>query len=140
MAYLIGLILALGVAALATGVGLDRDRAFYPVVMIVIAFYYVLFAAMGGSTRTLILESVVMSAFVCVALLGFRFDLRLVAIALAAHGAFDAVHSHLIASAAVPPWWPAFCLSYDVVAAAYLAGLSRFRRARTDPEAGRRAA
>jgi len=140
MAFAIGLVLALGVAVLATGVGLDRDRAFYPVVMIVIAAYYVLFAAMGGSTRTLIVECLVMGGFAGVALLGFRFNLRLVAIALAAHGLFDFVHPHLIASAAVPQWWPAFCGSYDVVAAAYLAGLSRFRRARIDPEVRRRAA
>jgi hypothetical protein len=33
-------------AGLATVVGFDRERAFYPTVMIVIASYYVLFAAM----------------------------------------------------------------------------------------------
>ncbi|HET6599786.1 MAG TPA: hypothetical protein VFG60_07470, partial [Burkholderiaceae bacterium] len=71
MAYSIGLILALGTCALATGVGLDRDRAYYPVIMMVIASYYVLFAAMGGSTVTVIVEAVVMGAFACVALLGF---------------------------------------------------------------------
>jgi len=129
MAYLIGLVLALGVGVLATAVRLDRDRAFYPVVAIVVASYYVLFAAMGGSTRTLILESLAMGAFVGVAVLGFRFDLRLAAIALAAHGVFDAVHPQLIANAGVPPWWPAFCGSYDVVAAAYLVALWGFSRA-----------
>ena len=128
MAYAIGLVLALGVAVLATGVGLDRDRAYYPVVMIVIASLYVLFAVMGGSTRTLIVECLVMSAFACVALVAFRFDLRLVVIALTAHGLFDAVHPQLIASSAVPQWYPAFCLSYDVAAAAYLAWLLRSAR------------
>jgi hypothetical protein len=48
--------------------------------------YYILFAVMGGSVRALILESIVMSAFVCVAVLGFRLNLWLVVVALAAHG------------------------------------------------------
>jgi hypothetical protein len=35
--YLIGLILSVAVAAFATLIGLDRERAFYPTVLIVIA-------------------------------------------------------------------------------------------------------
>jgi hypothetical protein len=131
IAYSIGLVLALGLSVLATAVGLDRDRAYYPVVMVVIASYYVLFAVMGGSTRILVLESAVMGAFACVALLGFRFNLWLVVVALATHGIFDLFHARLIASSAVPGWWPAFCLSFDVGAAGYLAWLlRRVRKAR----------
>jgi len=126
MAYLIGVTLALGVGMFATAVRLDRERAFYTVVAIVVATYYLLFAAMGGSARALILESLAMVAFVGVAVLGFRSDFRLVAIALVAHGVFDAMHPLLIANAGVPQWWPAFCGSYDVVAGAYLACLPRY--------------
>jgi len=39
MAYVIGLVLALAVSAYASALGLDRDRAFYPTVLIVIALY-----------------------------------------------------------------------------------------------------
>ena len=53
MEYLIGLILALAVAGSATAIGLDRERAFYPTVLMVIASYYVLFAVMGASPQTL---------------------------------------------------------------------------------------
>jgi hypothetical protein len=49
MEYLIGLILSLVVAGFAIIVGFDRDRSFYPTVLIVIASYYVLFAVMGAS-------------------------------------------------------------------------------------------
>ena len=49
MPYVIGIVLSGGVAVFARYVGFDRDRAFYPTVMIVIASYYVLFAAMSGS-------------------------------------------------------------------------------------------
>jgi len=37
--YAVGIILALAVSVFASFVGFDRDRAFYPVIMIVIASY-----------------------------------------------------------------------------------------------------
>ncbi len=72
MEYSIGLILSLAVAGSAEVIGFDRERAFYPTVMIVIASYYVLFAAMGASRRTLIIEIFVAVGFLLVAVLGFR--------------------------------------------------------------------
>ena len=48
MPTLIGLGLAVLVAIMARITGLDRDRAFYPVALIVIASYYILFAVIGG--------------------------------------------------------------------------------------------
>ena len=56
MPYVVGIVLSLGVAWFARSVGLDRDRAFYPTVLIVIAWYYVLFAAMSGSVETVLLS------------------------------------------------------------------------------------
>ena len=44
--YVVGIVLSFGVALFARRVGFDRDRAFYPTVLIVIASHYVLFAAM----------------------------------------------------------------------------------------------
>lgn len=121
MAYLVGVLLATTVCGFATIAGLDRDRAFYPTVTIVIASYYGLFAVMGGSTRALLAETVGIAAFLIVAVVGFKKSLWLVVIALAAHGVFDFVHANVIADPGVPEWWPPFCLAYDVVTAAYLA-------------------
>lgn len=132
-ALLVGAILALALSAFATIVGLDRDRAFYATVMIVIALLYDLFAAIGGSTRALLLESAVGLSFIGVAVLGFKRDLWWVAGALAAHGIFDVFHGGLIANPGVPAWWPAFCGAYDLVAAAYLAVLLRTGRRRAGP-------
>jgi len=123
MSIAVGIVLALIVGGSATFFGLDRDRALYPAVMIVIASYYALFAVMGGSTQALIIESAVAAAFVGVALAGFKSTLWLVVIALAAHGVFDLVHPHLYANPGVPAWWPSWCFAYDVAAAAYLAWL-----------------
>ena len=70
--FVIGIVLSAGVAAFATYVGFDRDRAFYPTVMIVIALYYVLFAAMSGSAQTVVIESVVMTLFAAAAVAGYK--------------------------------------------------------------------
>ena len=127
MPYVIGIVLSVGVALFARYVGFDRDRAFYPTVMIVIASYYVLFAAMGGSVQTVIVESVVMTLFAGAAVAGFKSSPWIVVVALASHGVFDAVHGHVIENAGVPAWWPAWCLAYDVGAAASLGWLLRRR-------------
>jgi hypothetical protein len=108
---------------MATVVGLDRDRAFYPTVMMVIASYYALFAVMGGSTQVLLIEAAVATVFLAVALVGFKYSLWLVVAALASHCVLDLFHGQLIANPGVPVWWPAFCLAYDGVAAGYLAFL-----------------
>ncbi len=121
MDYLIGVALAAAVGLLATIVGFDRDRAFYPTVMIVIASYYVLFAVSGGVTTTIAIEIGVMALFAGAAIAGFKRSLWMVVAALAAHGGFDVLHGSVIASPGMPPWWPRFCLAYDVVAASYLA-------------------
>jgi hypothetical protein len=121
MEYWVGAALALGVAVFAALVGLDRDRAFYATVLIVIASYYELFAVMAGSTPALVAESAVLAAFAGLAVVGFRTSLWLVAAGLAAHGLFDFFRGGLIANPGVPAWWPNFCLSFDLVAAAWLA-------------------
>jgi hypothetical protein len=123
--YVIGIVLSAGVALFARKVGLDRDGAFYPTVMIVIALYYVLFAAMSGSVQTVLMESVVMSVFAAAAVVGFRSSAWIVVAALAGHGIFDALHGRVVENSGVPVWWPAFCLAYDVGAAAGLAWLLR---------------
>jgi hypothetical protein len=75
MEYLIGVVLALVVAGFGSIARFDRDRAFYPTVLIVIASYYVLFAAMGASGRTLLVEVAVASGFLVFAVLGFKRNL-----------------------------------------------------------------
>ena len=123
MEFLIGAVLALSIGLFATLIGLDRDRAFYPTVMLVIASTYALFAAMGASTQALMHESIPIVAFVAASIAGFKRSLWWVVAALAAHGVFDFFHGRVIENPGVPTWWPDFCLAYDVVAAAYLAWL-----------------
>jgi hypothetical protein len=130
VALLVGATLALSVGLLTTAFGLDRDRALYPTITIVIALYYVLFAVIGGSTQVLLVDSIVASAFIAAALWGFRSSLWIVVVALIAHGTLDLVHDRVIANPGVPEWWPQFCFTYDVAAAAYLAWLLKRARLR----------
>ena len=121
MEYFIGAVLALAVSVFATLAGFDRDRAFYPTVLIVVASYYGLFAVIGGGDKALAIESGVLALFVLASIFGFKRNLWIVAAALAGHGIFDIFHDHLISNAGVPAWWPMFCMTYDVTAGAYLA-------------------
>jgi hypothetical protein len=125
MPYVIGVVLSAGVAVFARYVGFDRDRAFYPTVVIVVALYYVLFAAMSGSIQTVLLESAVMIVFAIAAVVGFKSSAWIVAAALAGHGVFDAFHGYVLDNSGVPVWWPAFCGAYDLAAGAILAWLIR---------------
>jgi hypothetical protein len=123
--FVIGIVASASVALFARKLGLDRDRAFYPTLMIVIALYYVLFAVMTGSIQTVLAESVVMLVFAAAAVAGFRSSAWIVVAALAGHGVFDAFHDYVIENPGVPAWWPAWCFAYDVGAAAGLAWLLR---------------
>ena len=120
MAFVIGVVLALAVSMYATALGLDRDRAFYPTVLLVIAFLYVLFATVGGSGHAVVVELIIGAVFAAAASIGFRKSLWLVVAGLAAHGVMDFFHGRLVSNPGVPVFWPAFCGAYDVAAAGYL--------------------
>jgi hypothetical protein len=122
MEYTIGVVLGLVTGFAGRFVGFDRDRAFYPVVLIVVASYYALFATMDGSTAILIIEVGQGLVFAAVAVIGFRSNLWLVVAGLAAHGIFDFfVHDRLVMNPGMPLWWPGFCGAIDICLAAFFA-------------------
>ena len=123
MEYLIGVGVAVTVCTFGVLAGFDRDRVFYPTMAIVVASYYILFAAMGSSARALALESVAAGVFVALAVAGFHKSLWLIVVALVGHGVFDFFHHYLVQNPGVPVWWPGFCLSFDVLAGGFLAVL-----------------
>jgi len=121
MPLLVGVILALVSGLLGAAGGLDRDRAFYPTMLIVVGSYYSLFAVMGGSTHAVVVETLIGGVFLAAALLGFRSSLWIAVLGLAGHGVFDFTRGGLVANPGVPAFWPAFCGAFDVVAAVFLA-------------------
>ena len=125
MPIIVGLILAVGVAALAKFTRFDQDRSFYPTVLIIIASYYVLFAVLDGSAHALLWELVFAVAFSTAAIIGALYLPTLVGAGITAHGLFDFVHGSLIESSGVPTWWPSFCGSVDVLLGLWLIILNR---------------
>jgi len=132
MEYLIGVVLAAVMFAFAVLTGFDRDRVFYPMMLIFIAGYYILFAVMGSSVRALTIESLVAGLFLVVAVVVFKKNLWLIVAAIAGHGVFDFFHHVFIENPGVPVWWPGFCMAFDILASGFLAVLlirrSRFER------------
>ena len=118
---LIGIALATAVGAFAAISGFDRDRAFYPTVLIVVGSYYALFAIQGSAPTILAWETGGVLLFGAAAVLGFRRSMWIVVAGLAGHGLFDAIHGHMLDNPGTPAWWPGFCSAYDMTAAAWLA-------------------
>ena len=127
LALLVGFILAVVVAIFGRLTGFDRDKAFYATVLVVVASYYGLFAVIGASREVLLQECALIAIFTVLAVLGFKGRPWLVVAGLAGHGVMDSFHGRVISNPGVPDWWPYFCGSYDVAAAAILAGLILFR-------------
>ena len=130
MALIVGVILALIVGLFAHAVGFDRDKAFYPVVLMVVASYYVLFAVMGAGPHEIWVETAIFGLFAAVGVAGFRFSSWVLVAGLASHGLFDFARQSFLDGRGVPHWWPGFCLAYDLTAAAGLATLLLARRRR----------
>jgi hypothetical protein len=126
--YVVGIVFALAVCACASAAGFDKDRSFYATVLIAIASYYLLFAAIAGSASVLAIEFVPFVGFSVMAILGARRWPILVAIGLFAHGLFDLLHEHVVTNPGIPSWWPEFCLAFDVTAGAYLMVLNAKRQ------------
>jgi hypothetical protein len=124
---LVGVLLAIGVAALAKFTRFDQDRSFYSTVLVIIASYYVLFAVLDGSGHALVWELVIAVAFSTVAIIGALVLPTLVGIGIVAHGLFDLVHDGLIENPGVPAWWPGFCGSIDIVLGLWVIMLTRSR-------------
>jgi len=125
--YLIGGAVGLLSSLFGTVTRFDRERVFYPVVLVVVAAYYLLFAAIGGSPAAWPGELAGAAVFIVLAVLGYRVSLWIAAAGLVGHGLFDLVHPLIINDPGVPKWWPAFCFSADIPLGAYLAWrLSRF--------------
>ena len=118
-----GLVIGLSGVGSAHLLGFDRDRSYYPTLMIVIASIYILFAVMAVPASALLPEAIAATAFIALAIAGHRWSLWLVVLALLGHGVFDMVHPHIIANAGVPSWYPNFCGAADLVLSAALAAL-----------------
>src|SRR5688572_13124423 len=102
MEYAAGVIIATSVGLFGSLIGFDKERCFYPAVLIVVAHYYILFAVMAKSSDALLAETVPMVVFIVAATLGFRRTAWIVVAGLALHGVFDFFHHAVITNPGVP--------------------------------------
>jgi len=130
MEYLVGITLALFFCAAAAGLGLDRERAFYPAVVMAVASYYLAFAVADGRGGVMLAEVAIAAVFIVSAVAGFKLNPWIAVVALGGHGVMDAFHHHLVHNTGVPQVWPGFCMTFDVTAAVIVAlvMLARTRR------------
>ncbi|WP_051235499.1 DUF6010 family protein [Marinimicrobium agarilyticum] len=128
-----GVVLALGFAALARLVRLDQKRLFAPVLLVVVAVFYVGFALANGSSLIIIQELTAAFLFLILALVGGAFYIPIAIFGLLLHGVFDVFHNNFVSNPDVPTWWPAFCAGFDVTVAFWVWWLWRRGKARIVP-------
>jgi hypothetical protein len=92
----------------------------YALGLAVIAAIYIGFAVADGRPYVIAVECVVAAAFVVVAAVAVPASAWLVVAGLAGHGAKD-LWQHRTRFVATTRWWPPFCATVDVVAAALIA-------------------
>lgn len=128
---LIGIVLGLLLIVMGKVTRFDRDASFYPTVLIFIAGYYVLFAAMAqaGLGQAFVIETAVALGFAWMALAGYFSNPLWVGIGILLHGGFDLVHPHIIENTGVPIWWPAFCAGVDIPVGLWVILQSKQQRA-----------
>jgi hypothetical protein len=133
MEYIVGFTLALVFCGAAAWLGMDRERVFYPAVVMAVASYYLAFAVVDGRSEIMRSEVAIAAVFIAGAVAGFKVNPWIAVVALAAHGVMDGFHHHLVHNTGVPRVWPGFCMAFDVTAAAIVASVmlarARGRRA-----------
>jgi len=138
MEYIVGITIALLFCGAAAGLGMDRERAFYPAVLIAVASYYLAFAVVDGRGEVMRSEVAIAAVFIAGAVLGFKRNPWIAVVALAGHGVMDGFHHHLVHNTGVPQVWPGFCMTFDVTAALIVAWvmLARARGERAQKSIG----
>jgi hypothetical protein len=132
IAFITGVGLALVLAIFGKLTGYEKDRSFFPTLLIVIASYYLLFAILDGSVSTILIEIAVAAFFIVLAIWGsYQFPL-IVGAGIALHGIFDFMYGYFYLNNGVPVWWPAFCAGIDIPFGLWVMYLSYKTRSAND--------
>lgn len=116
-ATLVGALLA-GVTALFVWLLPEpvRGLQFLAVLLGFIAGAYLGFAVADGTGRALLVEATAIALFVGVAAGSLWLQSpALLAVGYLAHGVWDALHHPRAITTEITPWYPPFCLTYDVL-------------------------
>lgn len=121
----IGLGVALLIIVFAKFTQFERDRAFFPTILIIIASYYILFSIMAAHSLTQ--ELIVASGFLFIAVFGSYKSLTLIACGIMGHGIYDIFHFLYLNQSVAPQWWPSFCAVVDLTLGLWVFYLTKSR-------------
>jgi hypothetical protein len=93
------------------------------------AVIYVVFAAVAGSWRDVLLELGGVLLFTAVAAAGLRWSMSLLALGWIGHVAWDLFLHPVDVSAYAPWWYPVVCIGFDVLVAGFILGAFPIRPA-----------
>lgn len=119
---LLGLLVGFLYIDFARRQGLRREYRIYAVGLVVTALVYVGFAVVALEGEWLLVEAAGLVAYTSFAVLGLRHSPWWLALGWAAHPAWD-VFLHLSGPAPgiAPTWYAVACISFDALAAGYIA-------------------
>ena len=120
MEYLVGILTAVALAGFARSSGFEKDRSFYPTVLIVIGFLYVVFGAIDGRVSVILIDLIFAFLFASIAVVGYKNNGVIVAGGIALHGVFDFVRYFFIEDKGVPVFWAGFCGTVDILLGIYV--------------------
>jgi Family of unknown function (DUF6010) len=125
-----GLVSGAVTALLAWSPLIPDHLAFHSVALAVIAAIYVGFAFSDGRIAFILIELLVGTGFVVLALLGLWMAPAFVAAGLVLHAFWDLAHRPRLVATKLPAWYPPFCAAFDFVVAGAFVVLSRELAAR----------
>jgi Family of unknown function (DUF6010) len=119
---LIGMV-ACGVFIVAARrLGQQQELRLYALGLVIAALIYVGFTARGATPPGwLALELAGFVVFTICAWLGLKISALILALAWAAHAAWDVALHKLLDVAFVPDWYPLVCVGFDLLVAGYIA-------------------
>jgi hypothetical protein len=98
----------------------ERELRLYALSLVIAALVYVGFTVRGATLKWLALELAGLALFTLLAWLGLKISALILALAWAAHAAWDVLLHKLQDVAFVPDWYPLACLGFDLLLAGYI--------------------
>ena len=119
---LIGMVACGVFIVVARSLGQQRELRLYAIGLVIAALIYVGFTAQGvAPPGWLALELAGLLVFTLCAWLGLKVSALILALAWAAHAAWDVILNKLLDVAFVPDWYPLVCVGFDLLLAGYIA-------------------
>jgi len=120
MNYLIGIVAGLILGGVISRQSLFVQQRIYPLLLILIAVFYVIFGFVADAPEVLVTELRVAFAFVMFGLVGFNYMASLIPVGYVGHALYLLTHDQAVIDAAIPAWWPECFAALDIVLAVFV--------------------